>query len=68
MPEFKRENGKVGIWRRARKEHTCKQCGAPILKGDHYWEVTLAGSGLGSNKFPARVHAGSCLEKEFRGE
>ena len=60
-----RQNGKIAILRRARKQQTCKQCPAPITCGRYYWEVTLAGSGLGSIKFPTRVHYGHCLQKEF---
>lgn len=63
-----RQNNKIARQRRARKQHTCAQCGAPILKGDYYWEVVLAGSGLGSIKFPARVHDGECLKLEFGGK
>lgn len=60
-------NGKVARLRCARKQHACKQCPRPIYPGQHYYEVTYAGSGLGSIKFPARVHYGHCLQKELGG-
>lgn len=61
-------NGKVATLRHARKQHDCKHCAIPIFPDTYYWEVVLAGSGLGSIKFPTRVHAGDCLEKELGGK
>jgi hypothetical protein len=42
--------------RRARKEHTCKMGDGTIARGEEYWEMTIGGGGLGSIKFPDRVH------------
>lgn len=42
--------------RRARKQHTCRVCPRPITPGESYYEVTIAGGGLGSLKFPDRIH------------
>lgn len=63
-----RRDGKIATLRRARKQHSCKYCPAPIFSGEHYWEIVLASSGLGSTKFPTRVHVGACYEKEFGGK
>ncbi len=60
-------NGKTAKLIMARKEHTCAECHLPIHSGDHYWEVTLNGAGLGSIKFPDRTHIGTCLEKNLSG-
>lgn len=50
-------NGYIFTLRRARKEFTCCVCQRSILLGDSYYEATLAGGGLGSLKFPERIHA-----------
>jgi hypothetical protein len=42
--------------RRARKEHPCKMGDGIIAPGEEYWEMTIGGGGLGSIKFPDRVH------------
>ncbi len=57
-----RRNGKIATPRHARKEHRCNECADPIPARTDYYEVVLAGSGLGSLKFPDRTHAGDCLE------
>lgn len=46
---------------KARREHPCAICPEPIAKGDHYRSITYNGAGLGSIKFPERVHLG-CLK------
>jgi hypothetical protein len=60
-----RINGKIAFLRRARKQHRCKNCPLPIARGQFYYEVTYGGSGLGSIKFPIRVHYGHCLQEEI---
>ena len=60
-----RRNGKIATPRNARKEHRCTECPDPIAAGTLYYEVVLAGSGLGSLKFPARVHPGDCVESNL---
>lgn len=27
-----------GVWRKARKQHTCPECKQPIMPGERYWE------------------------------
>ena len=41
--------------------YECKECGLPIEPREYYYSVTWAGSGLGSIKFPDRVHMGCVL-------
>ncbi len=59
-----RLNGKIVDLKRARKEHQCKECKLPIFKGQLYYSITLAGSGLGSLKFPDRLHL-NCINKHL---
>jgi len=49
-------NGRIATMRMARKEYTCRECGLPIKPGEKHYCVTYAGAGLGSTKFPDRVH------------
>lgn len=42
--------------RRARVKHTCKMGDGLISPGEHYLEATIGGGGLGSLKFPDRIH------------
>jgi len=44
----------------ARKSHSCEECPAPIARGELYYSLYWPGAGLGSNKFPDRVHI-DCL-------
>jgi hypothetical protein len=58
---------KIVTPRKARKEHPCKVCPAPIVKGEIYCEITNGGSGLGDLKFPDRTHE-RCLERYMEKE
>lgn len=55
-----RMGGYIFTRRKARKDHKCKECPTPIAAGDEYFEVVIGGGGLGSLKFPSRIHIG-CL-------
>lgn len=54
--------GRTATLRKARKDHRCSACPEIILKREHYWSIVLNGSGLGSIKFPDRIHL-KCLSK-----
>lgn len=60
-------NGKTATLRVARKEYPCTECHLTIFIGEHYWNITINGAGLGSIKFPERTHVGECLEKNLSG-
>ena len=45
---------------RARKEHRCKKCEQPIIKGENHYCIYIGG-GLGALKFPDRYHV-ECQE------
>lgn len=55
------KGSKIAELRRARNEHTCAECGLPITLGEQYYCIYWAGAGLGSLKFPKRVHI-DCLK------
>ncbi len=55
-------NGKVAELVTARKTYKCDECGYPIVPHSDYYQITLGGAGLGSIKFPDRVHV-HCIEK-----
>jgi len=57
---------RIAELKKARKMYWCDSCGLPIIQGEHYYCVTWAGAGLGSIKFPDRVHV-ECLEKFLEG-
>jgi hypothetical protein len=42
---------------RSRQEHGCKVCGSVIPADTWCYTITQLGGGLGSLKFPDRVHA-----------
>lgn len=42
--------------RRARKYHRCEVCKGDIDPGMQYYAATIGGGGLGSLKFPDRIH------------
>lgn len=50
--------------RTARKDHSCAECPEVIVPGEEYIEKTLAGAGLGSIKFPTRLHQ-RCIDKHL---
>lgn len=54
-------NGRIAELRRAMKTYICKQCGETIENGNYYYAVVIGGGGLGSLKFPSRVHQ-ECIE------
>lgn len=49
-------NGKTYTPRTAKKEFTCSECKLPIIPGEDYWSITLNGAGVGSLKYPDRIH------------
>lgn len=57
-------NGYIAELRRARKSFTCSQCIEEIEKGTLYYSVTKGGGGLGSLKYPDRIHT-DCLNLWF---
>ncbi|MAF43082.1 MAG: hypothetical protein CMI54_02780 [Parcubacteria group bacterium] len=59
-----REEGRIAELTRARKYHRCSECQELIEKGSQYYAITIGGSGLGSIKFPSRVHR-DCLTAYF---
>lgn len=42
--------------RKARLPKACDVCRGQIVKGEHYFELTLNGAGVGGFIKPARVH------------
>lgn len=62
-------NGKVIELRKSRKEHLCLNCGLPIPAKSFYYSVTFGGAGLGSLKFPDRIHL-DCVDNylDFGGK
>lgn len=64
LPQVVRREGRIATLTKARKLHRCAVCPEYIPKGDYYYSVVVGGGGLGSLKFPTRVHT-YCLEKHF---
>ena len=58
-------NGAVARLTKARKPYKCYSCGDPIEPGEYHYCVYY-GMGLGSLKFPDRVHQG-CLGRIYKG-
>ena len=56
-----RSENRIAILTRSRKYHRCAVCQEYIYKREHYYSITVGGSGLGSIKFPQRVHI-HCLD------
>ena len=48
----------------ARKHHRCCVCQEYILPKSRYYAIFVGGGGLGSIKFPERVHT-ACLEQYY---
>lgn len=63
---IKLTDGRRAELRRARKDHTCSECGQLIPRGTMYYCIYY-GKGLGSLKFPDRAHE-HCVEVENDGE
>ena len=49
----------------ARKAHRSACCGLPIEVGEEHYRITIGGGGLGSLKFPDRVHE-RCIKEYLR--
>ena len=60
----KYRDGHIADLRKARKTFVCKVCQLPIEPKSEYYTVVIGGGGLGSLKFPDRVHE-YCLEAYF---
>ena len=53
-------NGRIATLTRARKPHQCKKCLGWIERGELYYAVIIAGSGVDGMKDVDRVHV-ECL-------
>ncbi len=53
---YEAQDGWIFTPRKARKGYLCKACHEDILWQDIYYAVTIGGGGLGSLKFPTRIH------------
>lgn len=51
-----RQNGKIALLKRARKDHQCKECRRRIVRGNRYYQVFIAGGGYTNRAHPVRVH------------
>jgi len=60
-------NGRIARLTKARKPHQCKKCLGWIERGELYYAVTIAGSGVDGMKDVDRVHA-ECLPEGIRNE
>lgn len=60
-------NGYIADPRKARKPSVCEVCYKPIEVGSDYYAVVIGGGGLGSLKFPSRVHL-DCINDFFAGQ
>lgn len=59
-----RELSRIADLRKAQRTHECNECHRLIPKGSSYYSVVIPGGGLGSLKFPDRVHL-DCLNAYF---
>ena len=59
-----RRNGRIATLTLARKTFACAECTLPIPRRTRYYSVVLGGSGLGSIKFPDRIHI-ECVNKHL---
>ena len=59
--------GRIADPHTARKGYLCSHCFETILPGERYYSVVIAGGGLGSIKFPERVHP-SCIVAFLEGK
>lgn len=57
------QNGKIATLTRARKAHQCHRCFGWIERGELYYAVIIAGSGVNGMKDADRVHV-ECLNME----
>ncbi len=59
-----RRKSKIATLTKARKHHQCAVCQGHIIPGNQYYAITTGGAGLGSIKFPERVHP-ECFDEYF---
>lgn len=59
-----RTNGKIATLVKARKGYKCDECGLPIEKGEQHYCIYIGGGGLGSLKFPDRIHI-DCIDSHL---
>lgn len=58
-----RQYGWIPETKTARKRHYCHVCLLPILPKQQYYSIVIGGGGLGSLKFPGRIHKNAeCLK------
>lgn len=61
--EVLRGNGRIAsLVKNPRTTKTCSVCGKLAAAGEPRYNVTWAGAGLGSIKFPDIAHTGSCVD------
>jgi hypothetical protein len=49
-------NGSIAELVKARKTYNCHACGLPIETREEHYCIYIGGGGLGSLKFPDRIH------------
>jgi hypothetical protein len=60
-------NGRIATLTKARKPHRCQECQGRIERGELYYAVIIAGSGVDGMKDADRVHV-ECLPEGIRDE